>query len=135
MQEESATPLHQYVFGDTDSFALTIDVFSDGKEPYQARAWEDGETTALEYFTTFDECVAWFRTFPTVQEHDCDPGNEPVVVGLAPQSIDGGQTDTWTLIDSAHVDTWWDDSDFSSGRRIILFDDLKEETPNTAFKI
>jgi hypothetical protein len=133
--ENSAIPLVQYAYGDPEHFALTIDVFPDGSEPYQARAWEDGDTTDLQYFSSFDDCVAWFRTFPTPADHDMPEGQEPAVVGLAPQSTNGGETITWTLVDNAHVDTWWDGSDFPEhgigGKTIILFDEMSED-PNYA---
>jgi hypothetical protein len=129
--EDSAIPLVQYAYGDPEHFALTIDVFPDGGEPYQARAWVDGDTTDLQYFASFDDCVAWFRTFPTPAAHGMPEGQEPAVVGLAPQSSDNGKTVTWALIDIAHVDTWWDGGDFPErnigGKSIILFDDMAED--------
>jgi hypothetical protein len=129
--EDSATPIVQYAYGDPEHFALTIDVFPDGEESYQARVWDDGDTTDLQYFSSFEDCIAWFRTFPTPADHDMPDGQEPLVVGLAPQSTDGGETITWTLVDSAHVDTWWNGSDFPEcsigGNTIIFFDDMVED--------
>lgn len=125
-----ATPLRSYVFGDVESCALTIDVFSKYDEwpPYQARIWEDGDTSDLEYFETWRECIDWFSQSEAPWGHEGPDGKPLPIVGLAPQSSDLGKTVFWRFIDATHVDSWWMGSDFPDGhidgKRIILLPEI-----------
>lgn len=131
MEIENDSPIIQYCYGDSDDFALTIDVFPNGETPYQARLWSNGDTGDLSYHSSFEDCIAWFRELEPKADHGMPAGQEPRVVGVAPRSTDGGETISWTLVDSAHVDTWWDGSDYPEknirGETIILFDDMIED--------
>lgn len=44
-------------------------------------------------------------------EHDVPGINMPRAIVLAPQSIDLGQTVTWTPVCPAHLSGWWDGAD------------------------
>lgn len=123
----SQTPAKQYVYGNTEQgTALTIDVFPDGENRFQARIWNDGDTTALEYFENFSNCVKWFGCFDAEQYHDCDV--PPKSDALAPQ-ISEHRGYAWIMISCgrAEREIWWDGEKPEGSPDIILFEEMLPE--------
>lgn len=119
-------PGYAYSYGNTESgVAFTIDVWADGEDRYQARAWLDGDTSDIAYFDSFEKCVAWFRTF--TNEMTIEHGLP--ALGLAPQWDSEAEDWGWVLYDASNVDDWWTGSDFENAPHpeFIRFDDMIED--------
>lgn len=110
-------PAETWEWGDTSSLACDVNRFPDGKRPFQARVWIDGDTIDLNYFRTFKEAVAWLKLqlvpiFLEGRSWGCEASDDEIasaIVGLAPGRSSQDEDWRWSPVLAGDLDHWFDD--------------------------